>query len=69
MRWSFIQAYLAIFVHNIMRLDENKEKSLSSIEWGQYPISTGETIELCAGIVEKKGLSYIEHGKSNKNYK
>jgi len=43
----------AIFVGRIRRLPENKNKLFNDVDWSCYPVSLGETIELCAGIVDK----------------
>jgi len=50
----------AVFVSKIRRLSENQEKSLEDIEWSKYPVSMGETLELCAGIMDKTNLSPAE---------
>ena len=48
---------------------------MEAINWGQYPVSLGETLELCAGLIvrffyinfikcyfqDKKGKSSLEH--------
>jgi 8-oxo-dGTP pyrophosphatase MutT (NUDIX family) len=44
----------------VKRLEENKDKQLDEIKWDNYPISMGETTELCAGMMDKFGLSPAE---------
>jgi len=49
----------AVFVQKIRHKIENKDKALNSISWSSYPISLGETFELCAGLMDKN-LSPLE---------
>uniref|UniRef100_A0A0M3IR67 Nudix hydrolase domain-containing protein n=1 Tax=Ascaris lumbricoides TaxID=6252 RepID=A0A0M3IR67_ASCLU len=40
---------------------ENRGKENADIDWSKYPISIGETIELCAGLIDKPNLSEVAH--------
>ncbi|KHN71457.1 Uridine diphosphate glucose pyrophosphatase [Toxocara canis] len=40
---------------------ENQGKEDADIDWSKYPISIGETIELCAGLIDKPNLSELAH--------
>lgn len=51
----------AIFVARVRSLPENVGKENSEINWAKYPVSTAQTIELCAGLIDKNGLSDIGH--------
>ncbi|KAM3716817.1 Uridine diphosphate glucose pyrophosphatase NUDT14 [Dirofilaria immitis] len=51
----------AVYVTRIRRLDENIHKNWNEINWSKYPITMGETIELCAGIVDKPNISMRKH--------
>ncbi|CAD5214972.1 unnamed protein product [Bursaphelenchus okinawaensis] len=42
-----------VFVRNVLRLPENKGKSLKDVDFTTYDMAIGESIELCAGIVDK----------------
>ncbi|CAD5220992.1 unnamed protein product [Bursaphelenchus xylophilus] len=49
-----------VFFRNILRLPENKGKSYNDINFHEYDVQIGETMELCAGIVDKPlGLKEI----------
>lgn len=48
---------LAVFVQKVRTQPENLGKTLNEINWSAYPISIGMTLELCAGIMDKRGLS------------
>ncbi|KAH7722418.1 UDP-sugar diphosphatase [Aphelenchoides avenae] len=49
-----------VFVRRVQRLPENVGKSLGAIDWAHYPIAIGETLELCAGLMDKPTLSPLE---------
>lgn len=40
---------------------ENRGKANADIDWNKYPISIGETVELCAGPIDKPNLSEFAH--------
>nr|CAD2165355.1 unnamed protein product [Meloidogyne enterolobii] len=50
-----------VFIHAVREKPENVEKSLNEIEWSKYPIELGETLELCAGLIDKPGTSTLDH--------
>uniref|UniRef100_A0A915E6V2 Uridine diphosphate glucose pyrophosphatase NUDT14 n=1 Tax=Ditylenchus dipsaci TaxID=166011 RepID=A0A915E6V2_9BILA len=50
----------AVFVQRIRTKPENRDKLLSGIEWAKYPKELGDTLELCAGLMDKKGKSPVE---------
>lgn len=52
---------LAVYIAKIRKLEENERKKWNEIDWSKYPISMGETIELCAGIVDKPDVSTRRH--------
>lgn len=39
----------------IRGMKENQDKQLKEIEWSKYSFSIGETVELCAGLMDKSG--------------
>lgn len=41
-------------------MPENLEKKLNFIDWNNYPVSLGETIELCSGIMDKCNKTPLE---------
>lgn len=47
-------------MQRIRQLPENVGKPLNSIDWNDYPISFGETIELCAGLMDKGNNTPVE---------
>ncbi|KAF1750568.1 hypothetical protein GCK72_017119 [Caenorhabditis remanei] len=47
----------AIFTSHIANLPENHGKEFSDIEWTSYDTEVGFTIELCAGLIDKEGLT------------
>lgn len=49
-----------MFVQRIRQLPENCGKPLNDIDWPTYPLSIGETLELCAGIMDKRGKGPAE---------
>ncbi|VDN19611.1 unnamed protein product [Gongylonema pulchrum] len=51
----------AVYVAKIRQLEENKTKKMNEIDWSKYPVSMGETIELCAGIIDKPQVSSRQH--------
>lgn len=51
----------AIFASKVRKMPENRGKPIAKIDWSKYPISIGETIELCAGIIDKPELSWLSH--------
>ncbi|VDK62776.1 unnamed protein product [Anisakis simplex] len=51
----------AIFVSLVRKMPENRGKESNAIDWSKYPISIGETIELCAGLIDKPNLSEVAH--------
>ncbi|KAK0410775.1 hypothetical protein QR680_005313 [Steinernema hermaphroditum] len=53
----------AVFVTRVRRLSENQGKQLNEINWSKYPVSMGETLELCAGIIDKPDHSIAEHAR------
>lgn len=54
-------ALSAVYISKVRRLDENVNKKWNEINWSKYPISMGETIELCAGIIDKPNVSWKKH--------
>uniref|UniRef100_A0A1I8A501 Uridine diphosphate glucose pyrophosphatase NUDT14 n=1 Tax=Steinernema glaseri TaxID=37863 RepID=A0A1I8A501_9BILA len=53
----------AVFVAKIRKLAENKGKALNEIDWSKYPVSLGETLELCAGIIDKPNCDVAQHAQ------
>ncbi|EJW78408.1 hypothetical protein WUBG_10682 [Wuchereria bancrofti] len=51
----------AVYISRVRRLDENVNKKWNEINWSKYPISMGETIELCAGLIDKSNISWRKH--------
>ncbi|VDM97446.1 unnamed protein product, partial [Onchocerca ochengi] len=51
----------AVYITRVRMLDENVNKKWNEINWSKYPISMGETIELCAGLVDKPNVSKRKH--------
>uniref|UniRef100_A0A915BV08 Uridine diphosphate glucose pyrophosphatase NUDT14 n=1 Tax=Parascaris univalens TaxID=6257 RepID=A0A915BV08_PARUN len=51
----------AVFVSIVRKMAENRDKENADIDWSKYPISIGETIELCAGLIDKRDLSEVAH--------
>uniref|UniRef100_A0A0R3RUD7 Uridine diphosphate glucose pyrophosphatase NUDT14 n=1 Tax=Elaeophora elaphi TaxID=1147741 RepID=A0A0R3RUD7_9BILA len=51
----------AVYLSEVRRLDENINKKWNEINWSKYPISMGETIELCAGIIDKPNITWKQH--------
>uniref|UniRef100_A0A915BVA7 Nudix hydrolase domain-containing protein n=1 Tax=Parascaris univalens TaxID=6257 RepID=A0A915BVA7_PARUN len=51
----------AVFVSTVRRMAENYGKENADIDWNKYPISIGETLELCAGAISKPELSEFAH--------
>lgn len=47
----------AIFTASISNSPENHGKEFDKIDWSSYDSETGYTIELCAGLIDKEGLS------------
>lgn len=43
-----------------MRLPENAGKRADQLDFGAFPMALGETLELCAGLADKPGLSLRE---------
>ncbi|CAG9540941.1 unnamed protein product [Cercopithifilaria johnstoni] len=50
-----------VYISKVRRLDGNVDKKWNEINWSKYPISMGETIELCAGIIDKPNVSWRKH--------
>uniref|UniRef100_A0AC35FB58 Nudix hydrolase domain-containing protein n=1 Tax=Panagrolaimus sp. PS1159 TaxID=55785 RepID=A0AC35FB58_9BILA len=42
-----------VFVKKVRQLPENAGKTIHEIDFSKYPVSFGETIELCAGLMDK----------------
>uniref|UniRef100_A0A915PM68 Uridine diphosphate glucose pyrophosphatase NUDT14 n=1 Tax=Setaria digitata TaxID=48799 RepID=A0A915PM68_9BILA len=51
----------AVYIAKVRKMDENMNRKWNEINWLKYPISMGETIELCAGIVDKPNSSTRRH--------
>uniref|UniRef100_A0A7E4V1Z4 Uridine diphosphate glucose pyrophosphatase NUDT14 n=1 Tax=Panagrellus redivivus TaxID=6233 RepID=A0A7E4V1Z4_PANRE len=49
-----------VFVRKVRRLPENIGKGVHDIQWQEYPISLGETLELCAGLMDKQALNPLQ---------
>jgi UDP-sugar diphosphatase len=57
----FVQQFRPpVFVRKVRQLPENTGKTIHEIEWSIYPVSLGETIELCAGLMDKVGKNALE---------
>ncbi|VDO71664.1 unnamed protein product [Onchocerca flexuosa] len=54
-------SFSAVYITKVRLLDENINKKWNEINWSKYPISMGETIELCAGLVDKPNVSKRKH--------
>ena len=52
-----VPKFPAIFTSHIANLPENHGKEFSDIEWTSYDTEIGFTIELCAGLIDKEGLT------------
>ncbi|CAI2355123.1 unnamed protein product [Caenorhabditis sp. 36 PRJEB53466] len=50
----------AIFTAHVSRLPENVGKDLNEIQWSDYDPEVGHTVELCAGLIDKDGLTLEE---------
>ncbi|VDM66198.1 unnamed protein product [Strongylus vulgaris] len=44
----------AVLVGHALRQPENFNKKLCDIDWTKYDASHGYTLELCAGLIDKK---------------
>ncbi|VDK57361.1 unnamed protein product [Cylicostephanus goldi] len=44
----------AVLVGHVLRQPENFNKKLTEIDWAKYDASNGYTLELCAGMIDKK---------------
>ncbi|VDN07027.1 unnamed protein product [Thelazia callipaeda] len=51
----------AVYAVKVRKMEENANKAWNEIKWEKYPISIGETIELCAGIIDKPNVSSHKH--------
>ncbi|MFH4977481.1 hypothetical protein AB6A40_004190 [Gnathostoma spinigerum] len=51
----------AVYLTKIRRMQENQGIPLNRIDYSKYAVSLGETIELCAGLIDKPKLSAVEH--------
>jgi UDP-sugar diphosphatase len=52
-----MQLILAVFVRKIRLLPDNIGKKWDEINWEEYPLSMGMTLELCAGLMDKLNLT------------
>ncbi|CAP36576.1 Protein CBG19301 [Caenorhabditis briggsae] len=50
----------AVFVGHVSRLPENEGKDFNEIDWNNYDPELGFTMELCAGLIDKEGLTPAE---------
>uniref|UniRef100_A0A914YBV7 Uridine diphosphate glucose pyrophosphatase NUDT14 n=1 Tax=Panagrolaimus superbus TaxID=310955 RepID=A0A914YBV7_9BILA len=48
------------FVRKVRGLPENVGKTIHEIDWSKYPVSLGETIELCAGLMDKPNKNPLQ---------
>ena len=57
----FVQQFRPpVFVRKVRTSPENLGKSVHEINWNDYPVSMGETIELCAGMMDKPKLTALQ---------
>ena len=49
-----------VFIRKVRELTENQGKKVDDIKFENYSLDLGKTIELCAGIMDKPGLSPLQ---------
>ncbi|KAE9555603.1 hypothetical protein FO519_001181 [Halicephalobus sp. NKZ332] len=49
-----------VFIRKVRGLPENEGKKVEDIKFENYPLNIGETIELCAGLMDKPNLGPLE---------
>uniref|UniRef100_A0A8R1E1V5 Uridine diphosphate glucose pyrophosphatase NUDT14 n=2 Tax=Caenorhabditis japonica TaxID=281687 RepID=A0A8R1E1V5_CAEJA len=47
----------AVFTSLVANLPENHDKEYSEIQWSDYSPELGYTVEMCAGLIDKEGLT------------
>uniref|UniRef100_A0AC34FHA7 Nudix hydrolase domain-containing protein n=1 Tax=Panagrolaimus sp. ES5 TaxID=591445 RepID=A0AC34FHA7_9BILA len=48
------------FVRKVRGFSENVGKTIHEIDWSKYPVALGETIELCAGLMDKPSKNPLQ---------
>uniref|UniRef100_A0A0N4ZPG4 Uridine diphosphate glucose pyrophosphatase NUDT14 n=1 Tax=Parastrongyloides trichosuri TaxID=131310 RepID=A0A0N4ZPG4_PARTI len=51
----------SVFFGAVRRMSENVNKSIHEIDFTKYPVSLGFSLELCAGLIDKPGVSVLKH--------
>ncbi|CEF62403.1 Uridine diphosphate glucose pyrophosphatase [Strongyloides ratti] len=60
----FVKQFRAsVFFGAVRRQKENIEKTIESIDFTKYPPNMGYSLELCAGLIDKPGVSVIQHAQ------
>jgi hypothetical protein len=60
---TFLVYPIAVFYNAACETQGKSKDAPDSIDWAQAPASLGFTLELCAGIMDKKHLSAQETAK------
>ncbi|KAI3422063.1 hypothetical protein GPALN_012599 [Globodera pallida] len=50
-----------VFINEVRSLPENAGKALSEVRWEAYPIESGCTVELCAGLIDEPDKTPLAH--------
>uniref|UniRef100_A0A0K0EWK5 Uridine diphosphate glucose pyrophosphatase NUDT14 n=1 Tax=Strongyloides venezuelensis TaxID=75913 RepID=A0A0K0EWK5_STRVS len=60
----FVKQFRAsIFFGAVRRQKENLGKTLKEIDFTKYPVDMGYSLELCAGLIDKPGVSVLKHAQ------
>uniref|UniRef100_A0A0K0E9E8 Uridine diphosphate glucose pyrophosphatase NUDT14 n=2 Tax=Strongyloides stercoralis TaxID=6248 RepID=A0A0K0E9E8_STRER len=58
----FVKQFRAsVFFGAVKRQKENLGKTIENIDFTKYPTSLGYSLELCAGLIDKPGVSVLKH--------